>query len=294
MASVASGKISCTDKERILMKLQAEVALQEEVTRLAQTRLAMKTLEADIMSTSNRSVRSSSMGSPEILSPPMKVHRIGYGGGGPPDVNPDPDREDISSEHESYPSTVHQPSPSPSPAPPIVEEASATTSRVELPVSALNEETLIIFPLFLPQVEEFSIDTPAMSSVGSAFNAEKMLLAQQELLREEADAERLRLMQQGLLLERKKGLLHERTMVGANQERLRVVASKVQKQSEFNALNAAMAEQRIKEEESKVDAEYRAAENNIRNAELNLQEEAENARRRVRAERLLRGSVLSR
>ena len=43
-----------------------------------------------------------------------------------------------------------------------------------------------------------------MSSVDPAFNAEKMLLAQQEFLREEADAERLRLMQQGLLSERKK------------------------------------------------------------------------------------------
>ena len=61
MASVASGRTSCTDKERRLMKLQAEVVLQEEVTRLAQKRLAMKTLEAQIMSTSNRSVRSSSM-----------------------------------------------------------------------------------------------------------------------------------------------------------------------------------------------------------------------------------------
>ena len=132
MASVASGKTSCTDKERRLMKLQAEVVLQEEVTRLAQKRLAMKTLEADIQSTSSRSVRSPSMRSPEILSPPMKVHRVGNGGGGPPGDNPD--GGDVSSEHESYPSTVHKPSPSPSPAPPIVEEASTTTSRVELPV----------------------------------------------------------------------------------------------------------------------------------------------------------------
>ena len=84
MASVASGKTSCNDKERIIMKLQAEVGLQE-VTKLAQKRLAMKTLEADIMSTSNRSVRSSSMRSPEILSPPVKAHRIDNGGGGPPD-----------------------------------------------------------------------------------------------------------------------------------------------------------------------------------------------------------------
>ena len=126
MASVASGRTSCTDKERRLMKLQAEVVLQEEVTRLAQKRLAMKTLEADIQSTSSRSVRSPSMRSPEILSPPMKVHRVGNRGGGPPDDSLD--GADISSEHESYPSTVHEPSPSPSPAPPIVEEASTTTS----------------------------------------------------------------------------------------------------------------------------------------------------------------------
>ena len=83
MASVASGKTSCTDKEKILVKLHAEVVLQEEVTRLATKRLAVKTLEAEIMSTSNSSVRSSSLRSPDILSPPMKVHRIGNGGGGP-------------------------------------------------------------------------------------------------------------------------------------------------------------------------------------------------------------------
>ena len=43
-------------------------------------------------------------------------------------------------------------------------------------------------------------------------------------------------------------------MVGANR-RLRVVASKVKKQSEYNALlSAVMAEQRMKEKESKADA----------------------------------------
>ena len=62
------------------------------------------------------------------------------------------------------------------------------------------------------------------------------------------------------------------------------MASKVQKQSEFNALSVAMAEQRIKDEDSKADAEYRAAENKIRKIELNLQEEAEIADRRIRAE----------
>ena len=212
----------------------------------------------------------------------MKVRRVGNGGGGPPEDNPD--GEDISSEHESYPSAVYKPSPSPSPAPPIVEEASTTTSRIELPVSTLNEESLIRLQLF-PPLEEFSIHTPAMSNIDPAFNAEKMLLAKQELLREEADAERIRFMQQELLLERKmEDLLQEKNIVGANQERLRVVASKVQKQSEFNALGVAMAGQRIKEEESKADAEYRAAENKIRNAGLHLQEEAEIANRRIRTE----------
>ena len=202
------------------MKLEAEVVLQEEVRRLAQKRLAMKTLEADIMSTSRRSVRSSSLRSPEILSLLMKIHEVGNGGGGPPDDNPD--GEDISSEHESYPSKVYKPSPSPSPAPPIVEEAGTTTSRIELLVSTLNEGSLIRLQLFPPQVEEFNIHIPAMGSVDPAFNAEKMLPAQQEFIREEADAERTRLMQQELLLERKKeDLLQERNMVGTNQERLR-------------------------------------------------------------------------
>ena len=258
------------------MKLQAEVALQEEVTRLAQKRLAMKTLEAEIQSTSKRSVRSPVMRSLDIHSPPMKIHRVGNGGGGPPDD--DPDGGDVSSEHESYPSTVYKPSPSPFPAPSIVEEASTTTSRIELPVNTLSEESLIRLQLFPPQNEKFSIYTPARSSVDPVFNAEKMLFAQQELLQEEADAERIRLMQRELVLDQ------ERNKIGADQERLRVVASKVQEQSEFNALSVAMAVQRIKEEESKADVAYRAAENKIHNAELNFQEEAENARRTIRAE----------
>ena len=124
-----------------------------------------------------------------------------------------------------------------------------------------------------------------MRSVDPALNAERMLLALQELIREEADAERIRFMQQGFLLEqKKKDLLQEKNTVGANQERLRVVASKALKQFEFDALSVAMAEQRTKDEESKADAEYRAAENKIRNTELNLQEEAEIADRRIRAE----------
>ena len=45
-----------------------------------------------------------------------------------------------------------------------------------------------------------------------------------------------------------------------------------------------MAEQRFQEEELKADTEYRAAESRIRSTEINLQEEAENARNIVRAE----------
>ena len=73
MASDVSGRTSCTNEEKELVKLQAEVVLQEEVTRLAQKRLAMKTLEAEIQSTSNTSVRSSVMRSPDIHSLPMKI-----------------------------------------------------------------------------------------------------------------------------------------------------------------------------------------------------------------------------
>ena len=136
--------------------------------------------------------------------------------------------------------------------------------------------------MFPPQVEEFNICIPAETHADTALNAEKALLAQQEFLREEADAERSRFMQQEFLLEREKeGLRQERNNVGADKERLRVVANKVQKQSEINALNAAMAEQRIKDEESKADAAYRAAEINICNTELNLQEKAEAAHRRT-------------
>ena len=148
MASGASGKTSCTDKERRLRKLQAVVTLQEEVTRLAQKRLAMTSLETERMSTSNRSVRSSAMRSPEIQSPPMKIHRVGNGGGGP--LGDDPNGIDNTSEHEPCPPTVYKPSPLPSPASPLVEEASTTTSRIELPVDTLNEESLIrlqYFPL---------------------------------------------------------------------------------------------------------------------------------------------------
>ena len=89
MASDVSGRTSYTSKEREFMKMQAEVALQEQVTRLAQKRLAMKVLEAEIQSASNRSVQScDNMRSPDILSPPLKIHKAGNGGGGPPDDGP--------------------------------------------------------------------------------------------------------------------------------------------------------------------------------------------------------------
>ena len=55
MASDVSG---VTSKEMELKRLQAELDLEEQVTRLARKRLAVKVLEAEIHSTSNRSVRS--------------------------------------------------------------------------------------------------------------------------------------------------------------------------------------------------------------------------------------------
>ena len=105
MASNVSGMTSYTSKERELVKLQAEVTLQEEVTRLVQKRLAMKVLEAEIQSTSNRSVRScDDMRSPDTLSPPLKIHKAGNGGGGPPDDGPN--GNDVNQEADSCPSTV--------------------------------------------------------------------------------------------------------------------------------------------------------------------------------------------
>ena len=67
-----------------------------------------------------------------------------------------------------------------------------------------------------------------------------------------------------------------------------IVAGKVQKQSEINALHIAMAEQRIKDEEHKADTEFRAAENKIRSTEFNLQEEAGHAWRIIKAEEATR------
>ena len=228
MASDVSGMTSYTTKERELVKMPAEVAPQEEVTRPAQKRLAMKVLEAKIHSVSNRSVRScENMRSPDILSPPLKIHKVANGGGGPPDDGPS--GNDNNPEEDSCPFTVYKPSPSPSPTAPIVEEASTTTSRIELPINTLNEESLRRLQLFLQQAEEFSIHTPVPS------DAEKIVLAQQEFLQAEADAERIRLMNKELKLNR------ERQEIGADQERFKAIASKMQKQSEINALNIAMA-----------------------------------------------------
>ena len=145
------------------------------------------------------------MRGPDIKSPPTKIHRIGNGGGEPPNGDPNPDGGDVGSEHESYPSTAYKPSPAPSPASPIIaEEEIVPTRPIELPVNTINAESLIRLQLFPPQAEEFNIHTPAETQADTAFNAEKMLLAQQEFLREEADAERLRLKQQEFLLEREK------------------------------------------------------------------------------------------
>ena len=90
MASDVSG---VTSKEIELKRLQAELDLEEQVTRLAQKRLAVKVLEAEIHSTSNRSVRShASMTSPVIQSPPLKMQKS-KGGDGPPEGDPNGDDE---------------------------------------------------------------------------------------------------------------------------------------------------------------------------------------------------------
>ena len=244
MASDVSG---ITSKEIELKRLQAEVDLQEQVTRLAQKRLAVKVLEAEIHSTSNRSVRSCEyMTSPVIQSPPLKIHKS-KGSGGPPEGDPNGDDEEPGDD--SCPSTEYKPSPSPSA--PIVEEASTTTSRIELPIdnNDLNAESLRRLQLFPPKAEEFNIATPVVSELS------KERIAQQEFLQAEADAERIRL---------------------ANQElRLKTIAKGVQKKSEIDALNIAMAEHRLQEGELWVDAEYRAAENRIQSTEANLRNEAD-------------------
>ena len=129
-----------------------------------------------------------------ILSPPLKIHKVANGSGGPPDD--DPNGHDEDPENDSCPSTVYKPSPSPSPSAPIVEEASTTTSRIELPVNAntLSEESLRRLQLFPQQTEEFSIATPVQSEM------DKMRLAQQEFLQAEAGAERVRLANEELRL----------------------------------------------------------------------------------------------
>ena len=63
-----------------------------------------------------------------------------------------------------------------------------------------------------------------------------------------------------------------------------MAASKVQKQSEINALSVAMAEQRTQDEESKADAAYRTAGISTHSTERYLQEKAEAAHERVNLE----------
>ena len=144
MASVASGRSSYTAKERNLVKRQAEINHQEEVTKLTAKRLALATLEA---TGTKGSVRSSTMRSPDIKEPPMKMHKtlvqITGNGGWEPQGDPDPDPDDEGEEDgiDSCPSTVHKPSPKPDPASPIIDEEEVMpTTQVELPV--LSAEAL--------------------------------------------------------------------------------------------------------------------------------------------------------
>ena len=291
MASIASGRSSHTAKERTLVKLQAEVKHQEEVTKLATKRLALATLEADIISTKG-SVRSSTMRSPDIKEPPTKMHKtrvqiVGNGGWEPPnDPDHDPDHNDEDDEDgtDSCPSTVHKPSPRQDPASPIIgAEEVMPTIPVELPI--LNAEALARHQLLPPETEEFRIHTPAASYIEPAPDAEKIYLAQQESLREQVAAEKYKLQQQEILLAQEAERIHrEKESVVGDQERLIAMADKVQKQSEFNAMNNAMAEQRIKDEERTVDAEFRTAKEIIKNTELRMQERAEEVERKINLE----------
>ena len=154
MASVARGNTSCTAHKK-LVKLQAELSLQEQEVKLSRKRLDLATLEADIMSTrgSVRSVRSYAMRSPDIKEPPKKMNKtrvqiIGSEGGEPQgDPDPNPDGGD-DSDLDSTPSTVHKPSPKPDPASPIIgEEEIMPTRQVVL---TLSEEVLARHQLFPP------------------------------------------------------------------------------------------------------------------------------------------------
>ena len=157
------------------------------------------------------------------------------------------------------------------------------TTPVELPI--LNAEALARHQLPPPETEEFRIHTPAASYVEPAQDAEKIYLAQQESLREQAAAENYRLQQQEILLAQEaERIRREKEGVVGDQERLMAMANKVQKQSEFNAMNNAMAEERIKDEERTVDAEFRTDKEIIKNTELRMQERAEEAERKINLE----------
>ena len=289
MASIASGRSGYTEREKNLVKLQAEVTHQEEVTKLATKRLALATLEA---TSTKGSVRSSTMRSPDIKGPPTKIQKTlvqitGNGGWEPQgDPNPGPDPSDEGEEDisDSYPSTVHKPSPKPDPASPAIGvEETMPTIPVELPI--LSAEALARHQRQPPEAEEYNIHTPAVSYVESAQDAEKMYLARQEFLREEAAAERNRLQQQEILLAQEtERVRRERETVIGDQERLRAVANEVEEQSKLQARNNAMAEQRIKDEEQQVDAKYRSAKEIIQNTEFRVQRQAEEAERKINLE----------
>ena len=203
---------------------------------------------------------------------------------GDPNPGPDPSDEGEEDRSDSYPSTVHKPSPKPDPASPAIGvEETMPTIPVELPI--LSAEALARHQMLPPEAEEYNIHTPAVSYVESAQDAEKMYLARQEFLREEAAAERNRLQQQEILLAQEaERVRRERETVIGDQERLRAVANEVEKQSELQARNNAMAEQRIKDEEQQVDAKYRSAKEIIQNTELRVQRQAEEAERKINLE----------
>ena len=148
MASVASGVTSSTKYERELEleKLNAEVILQEEVTKLAAKRLAVQALklENEIKSASSRSWRTtSSMRSPDIRRP-EKIAKINNGGGGPPHNGPDPDDADVKSD--SSPLTMTRPSDVASPALVNLDDVlKDVTSRVKpvITTTTLVKESLI-------------------------------------------------------------------------------------------------------------------------------------------------------
>ena len=139
-----------------------------------------------------------------------------------------------------------------------------------LPKIALDKESLKRHQMFTPAPEEYAISTPVSVLSSTAMAAERLKLAQQELLREEATMEKMGIKHQEYLLdEATRRLLQERQNV-TDDQRLMSVANKVQKQLEHKALTTAMAEHRLRDEELEADVLFRTA-------RLNLQERAEAA-----------------